>query len=162
MEEHGYSADVARENDSAMRATVVYEVASAVPHLFSHGGNVLAAPVALQSKPLLVDLMKVGLFSMNLDSASSFERRSGTAFPADRISSFILGMAVLYAIEVAPTENSAEDPPVVSLDALNRHVRRIEAAFGEIPVDLAMISQVTRIANVRLTMDAPSGSGVQS
>jgi len=160
MSDHNESVDPAAEHDAGIRARVVHDLAAGSAEMFSKGGRVLEARVAIQSVPLLTDLMKVGLFSMNLDSASGPDRLARGGFPAERVSSFLLGVGMLYAIEVAPTVKSADGIESISVEELAQHVRRIENSFGEIPVDRGMLTEVASIARRNLMRAAtPANAG---
>lgn len=154
VSEEAMAAEIAIERDREIRAAVILDVAMRRPHRYSRQGIELGAMAALQSQPLVTDLVKLGLFSMNIEKIIALdEREDGEAVSFSRIPSFLLGVGVHYAIEVAPTLKSPEgSPPVISVGGLENHVRRIEKHFGIIPVDSALVARVAILARDHLQM----------
>ncbi len=133
---------------SDMKARVLLDIGASMPHRFSRNNRTLPAVSAFQSQVLVRDLLKLGLFSMNIPSMASIEgegSRGGMSF--NKVPDAILGMGIHYAVTVSPTDPEAgQDGPVILIDELERHVKRLEAHFGTIHVDMQVVSRVAQLA----------------
>jgi len=144
------------DRDIDVRAWLLVLGAAGSRRSFEQGGHILGPVEALQHHPLVVDLMKLGLFSLNVDM---FARENpGIAIPEDfqvggevtlaNVPLFLIAMGFLYAIKVAPNsdEGEDEDENVISLDGLRSHIARIEGSMGSIAYDPILTSRVTTLA----------------
>lgn len=148
--------------DRELRAEVILEAVSTCPRVFTKNGLVHPVKVAMQSTELVTNLIKLGLFSINVPNMSEMqEAADGEGISFDRVPSFILGMAVHYAVEAAPiaAEPSPDGTPMVSLDDLASHVERIEEVFGTVSVDHDLVNGVARLAARRLVAMEPAMAG---
>lgn len=135
--------DDMRETDQAALAMVL--LSEAHDCSFRLNGQPLRAPKAMMSSDLVTDLMKVGIFSLNLQAGHSprDESKPVSGFGAQ----LLIATGFDYAIEAVP--RAAGDPLSINLEDLRDHVRRIEGVFGTIPVDQYLVSRVTMQANDR-------------
>lgn len=145
-----------RETDQAALAMVLlseYHDCS-----FRLKGLPLRAPRALMSSELVTDLMKVGIFSLNLQAGQgpqTAHKDPLTGFGAQAL----IAVGFDYAIEAVPRD--PDDPEAVNLEDLRDHVRTIEGVFGAIPVDQYLVSRITMQAQARANFvhDQPTASG---
>lgn len=149
MDVHQEAASVHLHQDTDLRAHVILDVGSSMPHQFSRNGRTLPAEVAFQSQVLVRDLLKLGLFSMNIQSMAGLQDEAG-GIPVSfaKIPESLLGVGLHYAITVAPTV-PGEGEPIVVIDELERHVRRLERHFGRIDVDMSLVARVAEHARER-------------
>ncbi|MCW3782566.1 DUF2608 domain-containing protein [Defluviimonas salinarum] len=135
--------------DTDFRARVLLEVGMRCPHQFSRNGRTFPAGTAFLSQVLVRDLLKLGLFSLNIHSMAGLdERASGMPVSFARIPSSLLGIGLHYAIDVAPRDpDSPDGAPVVLIDDLERHVQRIEAHFGPVDIDMGLVARVAQCAH---------------
>ena len=156
--------DSASHEELLLRANVLLEVGLTSPYRFTRNGHVLQADVAFQSAPLVRNLLKLGLFSMNLNSMISVnEQIEEDKLSYSRVPSFLLAVGLHYAIDVAPLDpaSPAEDM-VISLDALDAQVARLEKTFGTIAIDTELLGIIPSLARERLAPDpeGPAAEGV--
>ncbi len=153
MERLDESESIEVSQSSDMKARVLLDIGAAMPHRFSRNNVTLPAVSAFQSQVLVRDLLKLGLFSMNIPSMASIGNsgaRDGISF--SRIPDALLGMAIHYAVTVSPTDpETPDDAPVILIDELERHVKRLEAHFGIIQIDMQVVSRVQQLAREAVT-----------
>lgn len=162
-------AEEQRNLDRALRALIILEAGCAQACTFTKNGHVLQPQVALQSVDLLRDLMKLGLFCLNIPISGAKteddEEDGETRF--DRFPSFFLGMSIHYAITVAPALEDFDPEgravsrrpgvvPTIDLERLSDHVSRIEREFGVVPVDDELIARASQLATHRLRGPSPN------
>ena len=70
----------------------------------------------------------------------------------------LIGMGFHYAIEVAPRSEDDGLGPIIDLNALSRHLRRIEGTMGLIEIDPRLLDAINRLARERL-MRGPEPDG---
>lgn len=131
------------------RARLMIRIASTCPHLYAKDGRALTFDLAFQREALVSDLLKTGLFAMNLHRHVS-AGREGRSLGVGGMPSFLVASGLHYAIVAAPLEaGSAPGRPVVDVDALSRQVDRVERTFGTIPVDHALAARMSGFARAR-------------
>ncbi|MCE6959694.1 hypothetical protein LAZ40_11755 [Cereibacter sphaeroides] len=133
------------ERSKDMQALMLLHLGNAVDVAFHKSGRTLRAPVAFRSQALVRDILKVGLFSMNVpgQDRAGEEGRSGFAAPA--LPSALLGLAFHYALEAAPRAEGAPEE-TIDLGDLESHVALIERYFGPIGVDMDLVARVSILA----------------
>ena len=131
-------------------AELLLDLAEKCDVSFKKNGMTLSAEVAMLSPSLVVQLVKLGLFSLNVSSMA----RMGQGDDHDPgiarlpyIPSALLGLGFHYAMTAAPRD--IDDAKIVHVDALDEHIKFIERTFGDIDVDLELIDQIKHIANLR-------------
>lgn len=131
--------------DTDLRARVILDVGMRLPHQFSRNNRTFPASTAFQSQVLVRDLLKLGLFCMNIPSMAGLQDSEGN-IPVSfaRIPESLLGIGVRYAIRVSA--DPADYDPVIQIDDLERHVERIEAHFGPIDIDMGLVARVAQCA----------------
>jgi hypothetical protein len=150
------SIEVGQKAD--IKARVLLDIGLRMPHKFSRNNLTLPPMTAFQSQVLVRALLKLGLFSMNIPSMATIEapgHASGISFR--KVPDAILAMGMHYAITVSPTDPD-QDEPVILIDELERHVKRLEGHFGVIGVDMEVVSRIARLAreevhNLELTAE---------
>ena len=158
------AADTGESHErSRSQAALLLGVANSLPHKYTRNGLVLDATAAFQSHPLVENLLKLGIFSMNIPTMSGLEEaahRAGVNFAA--VPSALIATGIHYAISVAPRQKGFEgdEAPVICLDALAAHVAKIERELSEIHIDHGLVSSVRMAAQKRLEAGgAPQASG---
>lgn len=161
-DDEALSRDMMLSRDRTLRAHVILDVARRLPQRYGKQGVELGAMTAFQRQPLVSDLLKLGLFSMNISRIIELGEANGENVTFSAIPSFLLGVGIHYAIEVAPTMASPmPGSPVVDVDRLERHVRRIEKHFGAVPVDAALVAEVAIQARAELMAAAENDVRLQ-
>lgn len=123
-------------------------IATSLPHRYVHGGHVAGAMEAMQSPELVGNLVKLATFCAGLEDASRHSLSIGKG--SISLPTMLIGMGFHYAIEVAPRSEDDGQGPVIDLQALARHLRRIEGVVGMIEIDPRLLDAVTRLARERL------------
>ncbi|MFG6083436.1 hypothetical protein ACEUZ9_004696 [Paracoccus litorisediminis] len=147
-----------RNLDGELRAEVMLEAALARSHHFTKNGHVLPVELAFQSAELVTNLVKLGLFSMNMPNMSEMEASAEDgSISFNRVPAFLLAVGIDYAIEVAPTVDmlGPGGAQVISLDALADHIDRIETHFGAITIDADLINRITMLTAYRIAARNP-------
>lgn len=131
-------------------------IATSLPHRYRHGGHVAGAREAMQNPELVGNLVKLGTFCAGLEDASKHSlavARGSISMPT-----MLIGMGFHYAIEVAPRSEDDGLGPIIDLNALSRHLRRIEGTMGLIEIDPRLLDAINRLARERL-MRGPEPDG---
>ena len=160
MHTHNEAQSVQLHRDTDMRAQVLLDVGMSMPHQFSRNGRTFSAETAFQSQVLVRDLLKLGLFSMNIQLMAGLRDDTGN-IPVSfaRVPESLLGVGLHYAISVAPTDPQEEEP-VVLIDNLEKHVQILERHFGQIDVDMGLVARVAQWArDTTLSPDFSNGEG---
>ncbi|MBW3243610.1 hypothetical protein KUV57_13130 [Epibacterium sp. DP7N7-1] len=131
--------------DTDLRALVILDIGMRLPHQYSRNDRTYPAQTAFQSQVLVRDLLKLGLFCMNIPSMAGIQDAEGT-IPVSfaRIPESILGIGLRYAIQVSA--HPSENDPILQIDDLEKNVKRIEAHFGPIDVDMGLVARVAQCA----------------
>lgn len=154
MPVHVDAADTGEAREKTLdRAALLLEVAASCPHKYTRNGLVHNAQTAFQSKPLVTNLLKLGIFSMNIPTMSGLDEATekvGVSFAT--VPSALLATGVHYAIAVAPRAEGPEDEetPIICLDALEAHVMRIEKELSEIHIDHDLVAHIRVLAQRKL------------
>lgn len=143
--------------DRELSAAGLLDVGLARKHHFTKNGHILPAEQAFQSSELISNLMKLGLFSMNIPLSDDASLDGDGLVHTARIPVFLLAMGLDYAIEASPTiaEPTQSGEPVISLDALAEHIAKIENGFGAISIDHELVDRIAMLANYRLMSRNP-------
>lgn len=145
--------------DANYRAMVLLQTGMDKPHVYSRNDRIFGPDIAFQSQVLVRDLLKLGLFSMNIHSMAGLEDVDGN-IPVSfaRVPASLLSIGLDYAIDVAPTDANDEiEVPVVSLDQLEYQIQRLEQHFGQIVVDISLVARVARLARDILAQSQEPG-----
>lgn len=145
------------EQETDLKARILLEVGMQMPHRFSRNGRVFPAGQAFQSQVLVRDLLKLGLFAMNIPSMADLPDRLGERpVTFATVPEAFLGLALRYAVIVS--ESSRDPEPIVEIDDLDRRVRRLEAHFGRIDIDMSLVARVAQCArDVSLSPELANG-----
>lgn len=152
---------LATDRDIEFKAKVLVETGRRSPHVFARNGRTFGPLVSFQSQPLVRDLMKLGIFSMNLQTMAELEATAPGAAKFGKVPAALLAMGFHYAIDVAPGDVDPENGiRTVLVDDLERHVDRIETAFGQIDIDPQLVERVSIVAReLTLMPDGPANGG---
>lgn len=146
--------------ERGMHAQVLLQVGMDMPNQYHRNNRTFPAHTAFQSLPLVRDLLKLGLFCMNMPTMAQPQNGAGELGAAGiRAPEAILGVGFRYAISVmsAPSPGSF---PILQIDDLERHVSRIEKVFGQIDVDMGLVHEVGRLARRASVEVEPRVQGV--
>lgn len=108
--------------------------------MFERDGRRLEAPVALRTISVGTDLLKLGLFALNIHSLARLNQDT-PAVRALPLPGELLGLAFDFALETAPATD-VDGRRCISVRDLARLTALIEASFGEIRVDPALAEEL--------------------
>lgn len=155
---------LAHDEDANYRASVLLATGMEKPHVYSRNDRIFGPDIAFQSQVLVRDLLKLGLFSMNIHSMAGLEDTGGN-IPVSfaRVPASLLSIGLDYAIDVAPTDANEEiSVPVVSLDQLELQIQRLEQHFGQIVVDISLVARIARLARDVLAQGQEPGVAIDT
>lgn len=102
MYQQDEAASLQLQRNTDIRARVILDVGRRLPHQFTRNNRTFRAETAFQSQVLVRDLLKLGLFCMNIPSMSGLQDDEGKVpVTFNQIPESLLGIGVRYAIRVS-------------------------------------------------------------